>query len=73
MYSIYLEWVAIRKKYQKIGLSRHLMNDLFKRMEHKNIEIINVGFYAEKFFSRYGFKIDKKYGGIVLDLKNNSI
>ncbi len=66
--SIYLEWVAIRKKYQKIGLSRLLMNDLFKRMEHKNIKIIIVGFYAEKFFSKYGFKIDKKYGGMVKEL-----
>ena len=71
--SIYLEWVAIRKKYQKIGLGRHLMNDLFKRMEHKNIKIVNVGFYAEKFFSRYGFKIDKKYGGMILKLTNHSI
>ena len=66
--SIYLEWVAIRKKHQKIGLSKLLMNDLFKRMEHKNIHIITVGFYAEKFFSKYGFKIDKKYGGMVRKL-----
>tara|TARA_Y100000768_G_scaffold243101_1_gene184213 strand:- start:140 stop:739 length:600 start_codon:yes stop_codon:yes gene_type:complete len=63
--SIYLEWVAIRKKYQKIGLSKLLVNDLFKRMEHKNIQTITVGFYAENFFSKYGFRIDKKYGGMV--------
>ena len=44
------------------------MNDLFKRMEHKNIDIVIVGFYAEKFFSKYGFKIDKKYGGMVRKL-----
>ena len=73
VHSIYLEWVAIRKKYQKVGLSRYLMNDLLKRMEHKNIKIVNVGFYAEKFFSKYGFKINKKYGGRVLKLKNHSI
>ena len=63
-----MEWVAIRKKYQKIGLGILLMSDLFKRMEHKNIKIIIVGFYAEKFFSKYGFKIDKKYGGMVKEL-----
>ena len=44
------------------------MNDLFKRMEHKNIQIVTVGFYAENFFSKYGFKIDKKYGGMVRKL-----
>ena len=65
---IYLEWVAIRKSYQKIGLSKHLMNDLFKRMKHKNIKTITVGFYAEKFFSKYGFEINKKYSGMVKEL-----
>ena len=65
---IYLEWVAIRKKYQKIGLSKNLMNDLFKRMKHKNIQIITVGYYAEEFFSKFGFKINKKYSGMVKEL-----
>ena len=65
---IHLEWVAVRKKYQKISLSKHLMNDLFKRMRHKNIKIITVGFYAEKFFSKHGFKLNKKYGGLVKEL-----
>ena len=44
------------------------MNDLFKRMKHKNIKIITVGFYAEKFFSKYGFEINKKYSGMVKEL-----
>jgi len=62
---IHLEWVAIRKKYQRIALSKRLMNDFFKRMKHKSIQIITVGFYAEKFFFKHGFKINKKYGGMV--------
>ena len=65
---IHLEWVAIRKKYQKISLSKHLMNDLFKRMKHKKIQIITVGFYAENFFSKHGFRLNEKYGGMVKEL-----
>ena len=36
--------------------------------ETKNIKTITVGFYAEKFFSKYGFEINKKYSGMVKEL-----
>ena len=62
---IHLEWVAIRKKYQKIFLSKRIMSDFFKRMKHGGIEIITVGFYAQEFFSKHGFKIEKQFGGMV--------
>jgi len=38
--SIYLEWVAIRKKYQKIGLSKLLMNDLIELSKSLSNSII---------------------------------
>ena len=65
---IHLEWVAIRKKYQKISLSNRLMSDLYKRMKHLDVHIITVGFYAEKFFFKQGFTINKKYGGLVKEI-----
>jgi hypothetical protein len=37
-------------------------------MKHKNIQIITVGYYAEEFFSKFGFKINKKYSGMVKEL-----
>ena len=33
--------------------------------EYQNIKAITVGFYVEKFFSKYGFKLDKEFGGLV--------
>ena len=65
---IHLEWVAVRQKYQKIALSKRLMTDFYKRMKHRGIQIITVGFYVEKFFFRQGFIIDKRYGGLVKKL-----
>ena len=62
---IHLEWVAIKPKYRGFNLSRNLMNDFFKRMKYQNIKAITVGFYVEKFFSKYGFKLDKEFGGLV--------
>ena len=65
---IHLEWVAVKQKYQKISLSKRLMSDFFKRKKHQGIENITVGFYAEDFFSKHGFKLDKRFGGMVKDI-----
>tara|TARA_B100001250_G_scaffold411758_1_gene441162 strand:+ start:1589 stop:6160 length:4572 start_codon:yes stop_codon:yes gene_type:complete len=65
---IHLEWVAIKQKSRGINLSKILLDDFFKRMSHQNIKIITVGFYVEKFFSKHGFKLNKRYGGLVKKL-----
>jgi long-chain acyl-CoA synthetase len=65
---IHLEWVAIKQKNRGVNLSKILLNDFFKRMLHQNIKIITVGFYVEKFFSKHGFKLNKRYGGLVKKL-----
>ena len=66
---IHLEWVAVRENYRNISLSNRLMDDFYKRMKHRGVDIITVGFYVEKFFFRQGFEINKQYGGLVKRLK----
>ena len=51
--------------YQKINLSKCIMEDFYKRMKHLGIKYITVGFYAQDFFSKHSFKIEKQYGGMV--------
>ena len=63
--TVHLEWVAIKEKYQRISLSKRLMSEFFKRKKHQGIKIVTVGFYAEAFFSKHGFKIDKRFAGFV--------
>jgi hypothetical protein len=41
------------------------MSEFFKRKKHQGIKIVTVGFYAEAFFSKHGFKIDKRFAGFV--------
>jgi len=65
---IHLEWVVVRHKYRTLDLSKRLMDDFYKRMQHKGIHAITVGFYVEKFFFQHGFEIDKRYGGLVKKL-----
>ena len=62
---VHLEWVVIKKKYQKIELSKRLMSDFFDRMNHDGIGIITVGFYAQEFFAKHRFRIEKQHGGMV--------
>ena len=68
---VHLEWVVIRKKYQRLKLSRRLMDDFFNRMKQNGLNIVTVVFYHENFFYKQGFNIDQSYGGLVkkLDLK----
>ena len=65
---IHLEWVAIKRKYQKISLSKRIMADFDKRMKASGVKTITVGFYAQEFFKKHGFKIEKQYGGMVKKL-----
>ena len=65
---IHLEWVAIRKKYRNINLSKRIMSDFFKRMQYAGINVITVGFYAQEFFSKHGFTIERQFGGMVKKL-----
>ena len=65
---IHLEWVAIKRKYQKISLSKRIMADFDKRMIASGVKTITVGFYAQEFFKKHGFKIEKQYGGMVKKL-----
>ena len=62
---VHLEWVVIRKKYQRLKLSKRLLDDFFNRMIQKGVSIVTVGFYHENFFYHQGFNIDQSYGGLV--------
>ena len=58
--------VGLMPSFQRnISLSNRLMDDFYKRMKHRGVDIITVGFYVEKFFFRQGFEINKQYGGLV--------
>ena len=66
---VHLEWVVIRKKYQRLKLSKRLMDEFFNRMKQNGVNTVTVGFYHEKFFYKQGFNIDQSYGGLVKKLE----
>ncbi|MFL3028067.1 MAG: GNAT family N-acetyltransferase [Candidatus Neomarinimicrobiota bacterium] len=64
----HFEWIVIRSKYRKKDLSNRLMNELFSRLRNKGIQYVIAGFFQEDFFYKYGFKIDRNFGGLVKNI-----
>lgn len=62
---VHIEWVVIKKAFQKNNLSHKLMDECFNRLNARGITHATVGFFHEKFFYKMGFQIDPEFGGLV--------
>ena len=60
-----LEGIDIAKPYRKKDLSRKLLEDFYKRLHTDGIKTLITYFYLNKFFEKFGFKIDNRWGGLV--------
>ncbi len=64
----YLERIVIKRDYQKRNLSTTLLNEFFQRLIHLNYQHVSVGFFQAGLFYKYGFVIEKQFGGLVKHL-----
>jgi long-subunit acyl-CoA synthetase (AMP-forming) len=64
----YLERIVIHEKYRKRQLARRLLNELFQRLRDRRMKYITVGFFQARLFYNIGFKIDKRFGGLVKEI-----
>ncbi|MEE9190580.1 MAG: GNAT family N-acetyltransferase, partial [Candidatus Neomarinimicrobiota bacterium] len=64
----YLERIVIHENYRKRQLARRLLNELFQRLKDRRIKYITVGFFQARLFYNIGFKIDKRFGGLVKEI-----
>lgn len=67
-HTVHMEKVVVANKYRKKGVSEKLMNEFFSRMIDEHFELITTGFFRPEYFYRFGFKIEKKYSGLVKNL-----
>ena len=49
------------------------MNEFFHRAKDEGYNYITTGFYRPEYFYRFGFKIEKKYSGLVKKLDKSKI
>ena len=48
------------------------MNEFFNRLRDEHIDYVTTGFLRPEYFYRFGFKIERKYAGLVKDLNADS-
>lgn len=64
----HMEKIVVSNRYRRKGISEALMNELFSRLRDDHIKFVTTGFFRPEYFYRFGFKIERKYSGLVKDL-----
>ncbi len=71
-HTAHMEKIVVSNRYRRKGISEALMNELFNRLKSEHFNFVTTGFFRPEYFYRFGFKVEKKYSGLVLNLKNFS-
>jgi len=66
--SAHLEKIVVAERYRKKGVADGLMNEMFNRMRAAGATAVTTGFFRPEYFYAYGFKIEKRYAGLVKPL-----
>ena len=66
--SAHLEKIVVAERYRQKGVANALMNELFNRLRAAGVETVTTGFFRPEYFYSYGFKIEKRYAGLVKTL-----
>ena len=67
----HMEKIVVSSRYRRKGISEGLMNELFNRLKGEHLKYVTTGFFRPEYFYRFGFKIERKYSGLVKDLLND--
>ena len=68
-HAVHIEKIVVSDSYRKLGVSDGILNEFFKRMKFEKYDFVTTGFFRPEYFYRFGFKIEKKYAGLVKDLR----
>lgn len=66
--NVRMEKVVVSSKYRGKGISEILMNDFMNRLKSEHYKSVSTGFFRPEYFYHFGFKIEKKYSGLVREL-----
>jgi len=64
----HMEKIVVSSRYRKTGISENLMNEFLKRLKSEHIRNVTTGFFRPEYFYKFGFKVEKKYSGLVKEL-----
>jgi GNAT superfamily N-acetyltransferase len=66
--SAHLEKIVVAERYRKKGVADGLMKEFFNRVAASGAVAVTTGFFRPEYFYGYGFKIEKRYAGLVKEL-----
>ncbi len=66
----HMEKIVVSNRYRRKGISDRLMNEFFKRMKFENVQNVTTGFFRPEYFYKFGFKVGRKYSGLVKNLQD---
>jgi GNAT superfamily N-acetyltransferase len=64
----HLEKIVVSEPYRRKGVADGLMKEFFNRLRAAGIKTVTTGFFRPHYFYAYGFKIEKRYAGLVKSL-----
>jgi len=70
--AVHMEKIVVSIRYRRTGISESLMNEFLKRLKSRHFKYVTTGFFRPEYFYKFGFKVEKKYSGLFLDLQNLS-
>jgi long-chain acyl-CoA synthetase len=66
--TVHMEKIVVSSRYRRTGISENLMNEFLKRLKSEHIRYVTTGFFRPEYFYKFGFKVEKKYSGLVKEL-----
>ena len=64
----HLEKIVVSERYRRKGVADGLMKDFFNRLRAAGVKTLTTGFFRPEYFYSYGFKIERRYAGLVKQL-----
>lgn len=71
--TVHMEKIVVSDHYRRKGISDLLMNEFFERMKGDGFKFVTTGFFRPEYFYRFGFKVERKYSGLVKELDPQQI
>ncbi len=68
--TVHMDKIVVANRFRKKGISEGLMNEFFNRLRDEHVDFVTTGFLRPEYFYRFGFKIERKYAGLVKDLRS---
>jgi len=67
----HLEKIVVAERYRKKGVADGLMHEFLNRLRSAGARTVTTGFFRPEYFYGYGFRIEKRFAGLVKDLSES--